>query len=146
MMDTEIWLSEYNECLAGIKWSSAWDYVWPVHTNPLSLWLFHLCWYSLGHQFFFTFSNSLTCADFFLTNPGFFFWHDLCICSYYFPFLTHSPSFVFCMYFSCIADYFNHTLNSINSEKFLCLSGPVDFRLPFWEKSAKQNSTKNWWF
>lgn len=37
MMDTAILLPEYIGFLSGTKWITTWDYVWSVHTNPLSL-------------------------------------------------------------------------------------------------------------
>lgn len=112
MMDTEILLLEYTEFPSGIKWITTWDY--GLHTQTPSLWLFHLCCYSLVHVN----SSSLILISLsvqifsWLTLDSF---SGVTSISVYtiFLFVIHSLSFVFYMYFSYIADYFNRMLNSI---------------------------------
>lgn len=125
-LDFSLWLFKYQNdghrnIIARIHWVPVWDKVdynmglclVCTYKPPFTMIVSSLLVLTSTRQFFYTYSNCPTCADFFWTNSCIFFCHDLYICLYYFLFFIHSLSFVFYMYFLCLADYFNHALNSI---------------------------------
>lgn len=155
-LDCSLWLFKYQNdgprnIIVRIHWVPVWDQedynmglcLVYTHKPPFIRIVSSLLVLTRTCQFFFTYSNSLICADFFWTNPWFFFWHDFYICSYYFSFFFF---FIQSLSFTCIS--YTELIISIihwivfNSKWLLYVSGTVDSRVSFWKKCVKKTLQK----